>query len=99
MIIVIGTIRAPVQNLEALRAPMAAIVSASRAEEGCVEYSYGADMLDRGLIHVIEVWRDRACLDRHLTQPHSDVWRSERAALGVGERRLFMYEAGEPREI
>ena len=99
MILVIGTIRAPVGSLEALREPMAAVVAASRAEDGCIEYAYGADMLDPGLIRVTEAWRDRDCLDRHFKAPHMDAWRAARAALGVGERRLSLYESSDPEPI
>jgi quinol monooxygenase YgiN len=99
MILVLGTIRAPVDALEALREPMAAVVAASRAEDGCIDYAYGADMLDPGLIRVSEIWRDRAALERHFNAPHMDAWRAARAALGVGERRLSLYQANEPEPI
>lgn len=96
MIVVIGTVRAPAQALDALREPMAAVVTASRAEDGCLEYAYGADVLDPGLIRVSEVWRDRAALEAHAKTPHMDAWRAAREALGVGERRLSLFEAGAP---
>ena len=99
MIVVIGTIRAPVDAMEKLRAPMAAVVAASRAEDGCIDYAYGWDVLDPGLIRVSEVWRDQAALDRHVKTPHMDPWRAVRTELGVGERRIFRYEAGPPVEI
>ena len=99
MIVLIGTIRAPIEAMQALRGPMADVVAASRAEDGCIEYAYGEDMLEPGLIRVSEVWRDQAALDRHFTQPHMHAWRAARALLGVGGRRIFLYEAGEPREI
>ena len=44
---------------------MAEVVAASRAEDGCIDYAYAEDMLDPGLIRVIEAWRDQAALDRH----------------------------------
>lgn len=99
MIVVIGVIRCPVDAMDALRGPMAKVVDASRAEDGCIEYAYGEDLLEPGLIRVTEVWRDQAALDAHLTQPHMHAWRAARALLGVGGRRIFQYEAGEPREI
>jgi quinol monooxygenase YgiN len=99
VIVVIGTIRCPVENLAALRAPMADVVAASLAEDGCIEYAYGEDMLEPGLIRISEVWRDQAALDRHFTQPHLDAWCTKRAALGVGDRRIKLYEAGDGREI
>lgn len=99
MILVIRNIRCPVEALDRLRAPMAEVVAASRAEDGCLEYAYGEDMLDPGLIRISEVWRDQEALERHFTQPHMDAWRAARAALGVGDRRLKLYEAGEGRDI
>lgn len=99
MILVIGTIRAPAEALDALREPMAAVVAASRSEDGCIEYAYGADMLDPGLIRVVEAWRDRDALNRHFEAPHMDAWRCARAALGVGERRLSLYETSAPEPI
>ena len=41
---------------------MRAMVEASRAEDGCLGYSYAEDVLEPGLIHVAERWRDRAAL-------------------------------------
>ena len=99
MILVVGTIRCPPENLEALKPSMAAVVAASRAEDGCIEYAYGADMLDPGLIRVSEVWRDRAALEAHFKQPHMDPWRAARAELGVGERNLKLYQANDPEPI
>ena len=99
MILVVGTIRAPVEVIDRLRAPMAVAVATSLAEDGCLEYAYGEDMLDPGLIRVSEMWRDREALDRHLEAPHTHAWRAIRAELGVGERRLFLFEASEPEPI
>ena len=99
MILVLGTIRAPVDAIERLKGPMAAVVAASRAEDGCVEYAYGEDMLEPGLIRVSEAWRDREALDRHFKAPHMDAWRAARAELGVGERRLSLFQASEPEPI
>jgi quinol monooxygenase YgiN len=53
---------------------------------------------DPGLIHVKEMWRDQAALDLHFGSPHIAVWRASWPELGVGERKLRLYEVGEPRE-
>ena len=99
MILVIGTVRCPPDKLEALKTPMQAVVTTTRAEDGCVSYAYGLDPFDAGLIRVSEVWRDRAALDAHLKAPHMDVWRAARDALGVGERNLSIYQASDPEPI
>ncbi|MBB2970505.1 putative quinol monooxygenase [Mesorhizobium sp. RMAD-H1] len=97
MLLIIGTIRLPPENLRAARPVMARMVSASRAEDGCEEYSYAEDVLDPGLVHVKEMWRDQAALDRHFASEHLAEWRAEWPKLGIGERNLRVYEVGHPR--
>ena len=98
-LIIAGTIRVPAENLEALRPHMQAMVEASRAEDGCLQYAYGEDVLEPGLIRVFEVWRDQAALDAHFQSSHIAAWRSQWPALGVGDRRLTLYEAGAERGL
>jgi len=98
MILVLGTIRLPLENVEAARPAMTRMIEASRAEMGCQTYTYAEDLLDPGLFHVKELWVDRDALRRHFTSPHIAAWRAAGRDLGVGERRLRVYEidAGEP---
>jgi quinol monooxygenase YgiN len=93
MIIVMGTIRAPAAAMDRLRAPMEAVIKATRAEDGCIDYGYGEDVLDPGLIRIMERWRDRAALEAHFKTPHMALWKSQREAEGVGERRIFVHQA------
>ncbi|PBC04488.1 putative quinol monooxygenase [Mesorhizobium sp. WSM3860] len=95
MILIIGTIRLPADKLEQAKPAMERMISASRAEAGCLEYSYAQDVLDPGLIHVSEAWRDRAALDAHFKSTHIAEWRANWAELGIGDRKLTLYEAGE----
>ena len=97
MLVIIGTIRLPAERLDEARPAMQRMISGSRAEPGCIDYSYAQDVLDAGLIHVTEVWSDRAALDAHFRSPHIADWRASWAALGIGERNLMLYEAGEPK--
>jgi quinol monooxygenase YgiN len=96
MLLIIGTIRLPAEKLAEASPAMQRMISGSRAEPGCIDYSYAQDVLDAGLIHVTEVWSDRAALDAHFRSPHIADWRASWAALGIGERNLVLYEAGEP---
>ena len=97
MLVIIGTIRLPAGRLDEARPAMQRMISGSRTEPGCIDYSYAQDVLDSGLIHVTEVWSDRAALDAHFRSPHIADWRASWAALGIGERNLVLYEAGEPK--
>lgn len=97
MLLIVGTIRLPPANLGAAQFAMARMIEASRAEDGCLHYSYAEDVLEPGLIHVREAWRDRASLDRHFASDHLAEWRAAWPALGIGDRDLVVYEVGEPR--
>lgn len=99
MLLIIGTIRLPAEKLDSARPVMAGMLLASRAEDGCLDYSYAEDVLEPGLIHVSELWRDQAALDRHFASDHIARWRAAWPDLGIGERNLRVYEVGEPRPV
>lgn len=95
MLLVLGTVRLPAGKLDDARPAMARMIAASRLEPGCLEYGYAEDILDRGLIHVKERWRDREALAAHFASPHIREWRAAWTALGIRERRLRLHEIAE----
>ncbi len=95
MILVLGTVRLAPENLARARTAMERVVAASRAEDGCIAYSYAQDVLDPQTIHVVEKWRDRAALDAHFRMPHLAEWRASWDEIGVTDRNLRLFEAGE----
>jgi quinol monooxygenase YgiN len=97
MLLIVGTFRLPPARLPQARPAMQAMIAASRAEPGCREYAYAEDILIPGLIRVTEAWDSQADLDRHLSSAHLAAWRSTWPALGITERALRLYEAGDPR--
>ena len=99
MLLIVGTIRLPPENLDMARNAMKHMVEGSRSEDGCVEYSYAEDVFDAGLIHVKERWRDQAALDRHFASSHLAAWRATWPELAIRDRSLSCYEVGSPREI
>ena len=98
-IIVAGTVRVPPDRLAALRPHMIAMLNATRAEDGCLDYSYAEDVGEPGLIRVFEVWRDQAALDAHFTTPHLAAWRAAWPQFGVSDRRLIAYEVASQRPV
>jgi quinol monooxygenase YgiN len=99
MLMITGTVRIPAENLAAARKHMEAVIKASRAEAGCLEYSYGEDVLDPGLIHVVERWRDWDAFRAHGQAPHADAWRQRWPEIGLSDRHLDAYEIGDPRPV
>ncbi len=98
-VIIAGTVRAPPESLAALRPHQLTMLAASRAEDGCITYSYGEDVAEPGLIRVFEVWRDEAAIDAHFKAPHMAIWRAACAELGVFDRKLFAYETASERPL
>jgi quinol monooxygenase YgiN len=99
MLIIIGTVRIPEGAIDLARPAMAAMLAASRAEDGCLAYDYAQDVLDAQVIHVSERWRDRAALDAHFRTPHMTKWRAQFGAIGISDRNLKLYESDDGQPI
>jgi quinol monooxygenase YgiN len=96
-VLIAGTVRVPPENLERLKPHMHKMLAASRAEDGCLAYSYAVDIDDPGLIRVFEAWRDQAAIEAHFQAPHMAQWRAAWPAFGVTDRRLALYEVAAER--
>ena len=98
-LIVAGTVRAPPERIDAFRPQMIEMMTATRAEDGCIQYAYSEDVAEPGLIHVFEVWRDEAALAAHFQTEHMARWRAAWPQFGVSERRLSAYDVTGERTI
>jgi quinol monooxygenase YgiN len=98
-LIVAGTVRVPPENLDGLRPYMVAMMTATRAEDGCEAYAYAEDVAEPGLVRIFEVWRDQAALDAHFKTAHMAAWRAAWPGFGVSDRNLKAYEIAAERPI
>jgi len=92
---VLGTVKLAPDKLAGARPAMERMVTASRAEPGCIAYAYAQDVLDPETIHVGEKWRDRDALKAHFATPHMAEWRGVMGALGLTGRDLRVFESDE----
>lgn len=90
-IVVTGRFRLSVDSRAKAEAAMARVIAASRAEPGCIEYSYAEDVLEPGLFRVIERWESREALAAHFEAPHMKAWQWERAELGLTDREVTAF--------
>ena len=98
-VIIAGTVRVPPENLAGLKPHMNAMLAASRAEDGCITYSYAEDLAGPGLIRVFEAWRDQAAIEAHFKAPHMATWRAAGLQFGVSDRQLSIYEVAAERAL
>jgi len=70
MLIVLAKAQVGEGSLEPAMAAIAEMVAASNAEEGCIAYAFTQDLLEPGIIHIVEKWKDEAALASHFATPH-----------------------------
>ena len=92
MIQINGTLKLAPDTLSKGREAIVAMVRASRAEDGCIEYGFAQDLTDPDVLYLVERWRDRAALDAHSASPHMAEFRRAMAANPAVERDLRIFE-------
>ena len=98
MVIVEGSAFIPEGGWQTAKSALEAMILASRAETGCIEYAYSVDLLDPQKMRIIERWEDLDALKSHFAEPHMAVFRAALAALGPKDVQVRMYEA-EPQAL
>lgn len=71
MVIVGGTFEVDPSQREQFLAGRHAMMHTSRAEQGCLEYTFAADPLDSGRVVLFERWESQEALDAHLAAQRS----------------------------
>lgn len=94
MIIVSGTLRLEPDALERLRDLAGETVAATRAEAGCIVYSFAEDLVEPGLLRIYEEWETMAALDAHGRTAHIARWREALGGVRVLGKSLKTVEAG-----
>jgi quinol monooxygenase YgiN len=99
MITVIGSMRFPPENLEAVRPHLTLFIAETRERDGCIEYHAAEDISDPGLVRFSEIWPDDETLMAHLQAPHIAPWRATAAKFGVHDRHFTAFDATNPRSV
>ncbi len=99
MIIVSGKAKLSPGGLQKVQKEMETLIAATRAEAGCIEYSFGADVTEPDTLVILEYWESWAALDAHVKQPHMGVWFAKLGEIGVVSQAIRFIEAGEERNL
>ncbi|QYJ08240.1 putative quinol monooxygenase [Qipengyuania flava] len=92
MIQINGTIKLGQSIDAATRKAMVEMVRASRAEDGCLDYSFASDLADPDTLVLFERWRDQAALEAHGKSAHMAEFQKVMAANPPKSRDLRIYE-------
>lgn len=99
MIIVTGHLRVAPDQLDGLRDAARRTLETTRKEKGCILYAFAEDVLDPGVIRIVERWEDWPSLEAHGAAPHMDEWRSALSGVELLEREVIAHESGEERTL
>jgi quinol monooxygenase YgiN len=99
MILVIGHLKIAPEKIAAARPHIRTVLEATRKEAGCLLYAFAHDALEPGTIRISERWANWETLQAHGGQPHMEAWRAVLKDIGVLEREVIAYEAGETRAL
>lgn len=98
MLIVLAKAKVSADAMDAVRTAIADMVAASNAESGCIAYAFTQDLLEPGVIHIVEKWQDDAALSAHFATPHMAAFGAAVAELDfkVIEAVKFQSDNGNP---
>lgn len=95
MIQVNGTIRIAEGTDESAIAAIVTMMEKSRAEDGCLDYTFARDLSDPQVLVLFERWRDAAALAAHGQSAHMRDFQAVMAANPPVSRDLRIYETDE----
>lgn len=99
MIAVQGYVRLAAGEIERLRPAALAMMAATRAEPGCLEYAFAVDLGEADVLRITERWVDQAALDAHFASPHMGTFNQALAGAKVLGASVKAYEVAGARVL
>ena len=99
MIQVNGTIRLADTADESAILALVTMMEKSRAEDGCLDYTFARDLSNPQVLVLFERWRDAAALAAHGKSEHMRDFQAVMAANPPAAREIRMYETDEGKPL
>lgn len=95
MIVVNGVVRSTQEAISALQGAVAAMETASRAEEGCLDYTFSIELSESTVIRITEKWENLESLQAHFNTPHMAEFQAAMGAYPPESMDVHFYEVEE----
>lgn len=95
MVVVNVTVEIDPQHLDAIKEGIAAMESASRAEVGCLDYTFSVELNDSSKLRITEKWETMGALTAHFQAPHMAAFQALMGSYPPKGMQAFFYEAEE----
>jgi quinol monooxygenase YgiN len=86
-------------ELTRLQPEAKAMIEATRAEDGCIEYGYAIDLLNPCRMRIYETWRDQDAVDAHTASAHMATFNAAVGGAKLTGARVLAYPASEPKKL
>ena len=95
MIVVNATIESTAADLEAIKEALTTMETHSRAESGCLDYTFSIEVSDPNKLRITEKWETLEDLTAHFQEPHMADFRAALAAHPPRGMQASFYRAEE----
>lgn len=95
MILIAGKITLDPAKKEEATVAAIEMMEATRAEAGNVEYAFTWDLVEDGVLRVIEQWEDQGALDAHFAAPHMKTFTGKMGGLGMMGMEVTKHQVSE----
>jgi quinol monooxygenase YgiN len=99
MVIITGALKLPPDRMDEARPYMRRLIAATRLEPGCILYAWAEDVVEPGLIRMIEHWRDWDSFVAHDNSAHANAWKAEVGRIGLLGREMSAHDGVNARSI
>ncbi len=95
MIIGLVKIQTSAKDIDAIREAIATMETASRAEPGCLEYTFSVELNQPEVLLVTERWESMEALAAHFQSPHMAAFQAAIAEYQPKDMQVNFYDAQE----
>jgi quinol monooxygenase YgiN len=95
MVVVNAVVKTTQKDISALKDAIGVMETASREEEGCVDYTFSIEVSDPDTVRITEKWDNVEALQAHMETPHMAVFQQTMGAHPPTGMEVHFYEAEE----
>ena len=95
MIVITAIVQSSAADIEAMRDAIAEMETASRAEDGCHDYTFLQEVNDPDVLRINERWESMEALQKHFATPHMAKFNEAISAHPPKSMDLQIHELGE----
>ena len=92
MIVIAGHVALDPKQREKAEAAAREMMGETRKEDGCISYTFSADLEEAGRFRIFEEWQTDEALRAHFASPHMARFQQAVGGLGVREMKVQRYE-------